>query len=174
MMPNRDFITGLIVSAFFALTLFVLIPVYVKVPSFIPGFAPPPNMWPRVIAVTGLFMGLVALILSIPAMRQQSSDHISGLGAYLHRHRVMIVRFAILSVGFIAFVYALPVLGFLVSSTLLLGFLFLMTGNYSNRVWVLVLTALFPFLLYTIFAQIAHTRFPAGKLFSAAGLTSLF
>lgn len=34
---------GLLITALFGIVLFVLIPVYVPRPSFIPGFAPPPD-----------------------------------------------------------------------------------------------------------------------------------
>ena len=81
MNQNRDFYAGLVATVFFAVILFVLIPIYVKVPSFIPGFAPPPDMWPRVVAVIGLVMGVLALVLAFPKMREASRNQVEGLGS---------------------------------------------------------------------------------------------
>lgn len=167
MTPNRDFYTGLIATAFFAFVLFVLIPIYVKVPSFIPGFAPPPDMWPRVITVVGLVMGILAILLAIPKMRATANDRVMTIGATMHRNRKLIVRFAGVLIGFAAFAYAMPEIGFVPATILLLAYLFLMTGNYSRKIWMIGLTIVFPILLYLVFTEVTHTPFPEGHLFSA-------
>ena len=156
MNQNRDFYAGLVATVFFAIVLFVLIPIYVKVPSFIPGFAPPPDMWPRVVAVIGLVMGILALVLAFPKSRKASGEQVTSLGFYVNRNKVFITRFALLLVLFVAFVYGLPVIGFVPATVLLLGILFLMTG----------LTIIFPVLLYLLFTEVTHTPFPEGMLFS--------
>ena len=175
MNQNRDFYAGLVATAFFAIVLFILIPIYVKVPSFIPGFAPPPDMWPRVIAVLGLVMGVLALILAFPKSRKTSGEKVTTLGFYLNRNKVFITRFAVLLIVFAAFVYGLPVIGFVPATVLLLGVLFLMTGNFDRRFWMLGLTIIFPVLLYLLFTEVNHTPFPEGTLFSSSlsNLTTL-
>ncbi|WP_430473537.1 tripartite tricarboxylate transporter TctB family protein [Thalassospira lucentensis] len=166
MNQNRDFYAGLVATAFFALVLFVLIPIYVKVPSFIPGFAPPPNMWPRVVAIIGLVMGISALVLSFPKMREASRKQVTGFGGSLNHHKVQIARFVGLLVLFGAFVYGAPVIGFVPATVLLLGVLFIMTGNFERKFWMFGLTIIFPVLLYLLFTEVTHTPFPEGMLFS--------
>jgi hypothetical protein len=170
---NRDFYTGLLVTILFALVLFVLIPVYVPVPRFIPGFAPPPDMWPRVIAGVGLLMGILALIFSIPKMRARSRDQIVGVGTYLQENRIFILRFVGMLIGCAAFVWLMPLIGFLAAAMLFLAFLFIMTGKLDKRIWMIGLTIAFPILLYVVFTDVTHTPFPHGKLFSLARLLHL-
>ncbi|WP_404423922.1 tripartite tricarboxylate transporter TctB family protein [Thalassospira australica] len=167
MTPNRDFYTGLIATVFFALVLFVLIPIYVKVPSFIPGFAPPPDMWPRVITVVGLVMGILAILFAIPKMRVAANESVMSIGATLQRNRKLILRFVAVLIGFAAFTYGMPLIGFVPATILLLAYLFLMTGNYSRKIWMIGLTIAFPILLYLVFTEVTHTPFPEGRLFSA-------
>ncbi|MCC9621452.1 tripartite tricarboxylate transporter TctB family protein [Thalassospira sp. MA62] len=166
MTHHRDFYAGLVATVFFALVMFVLIPIYVKVPSFIPGFAPPPNMWPRVVAGIGLVMGILAMILALPRLRQSSANQVTNLGAAINRHKTLLVRFAGLMVVFAAFVYGMPVIGFVPATILLLGVLFLMSGQYDNKFWMIGLTIIFPVLLYLLFTEVTHTPFPDGTLFS--------
>ncbi|OSQ50318.1 tripartite tricarboxylate transporter TctB family protein [Thalassospira alkalitolerans] len=167
MTPNRDFYTGLIATALFALVLFVLIPIYVKVPSFIPGFAPPPNMWPRVVTCVGLVMGILAIIFAIPKMREARGEPVTTFGQTLYRNRKLIVRFGAVLIGFAVFTYAIPAIGFVAATILLLAYLFLMSGDYSRKTWMIGLTIVFPILLYLLFTNITHTPFPEGHLFSA-------
>ncbi|OSQ36964.1 tripartite tricarboxylate transporter TctB family protein [Thalassospira mesophila] len=173
MIPNRDFYTGLVATAFFALVLFVLIPVYVRVPSFIPGFAPPPDMWPRVIGWVGVVMGALALVLAVPKMRRRSSDQITPIGAYLCANRIFAYRFICMIAGFAAFVYLMPKIGFLTATIVLLAFLFIMTGDFTKRAWMIGLSIIFPIFLYVVFTEITHTPFPHGKWFSLARLLHL-
>ena len=165
MNQNRDFYAGLVATAFFALVLFVLIPIYVKVPSFIPGFAPPPDMWPRVVAVIGLVMGIMAVVLAFPKMREASCNQVTGLGFHINRNKVLIGRFSGLMVLFVGFVYGMPLIGFVPATVLLLAILFVMTGNFERKFWMIGLTVIFPVLLYLLFTEVTHTPFPEGTLF---------
>ena len=56
---------GLLVVVFFALCAFYLVPVFVPRPAFIPGFAPPPDMWPKTVSLIGIVLGLLALTLAV-------------------------------------------------------------------------------------------------------------
>ncbi|MBN8195022.1 MULTISPECIES: tripartite tricarboxylate transporter TctB family protein [Thalassospira] len=165
MNQNRDFYAGLLATAFFAIVLFVLIPIYVKVPSFIPGFAPPPDMWPRVVAIIGLVMGVLAVILAFPKMREASRNQVTGLGTRIMSHKTLIVRFAAVLVVFAAFVIGMPIVGFVPATILMLGVLFIMTGNFERKFWMIGLTVIFPVLLYLLFTEVTHTPFPEGTLF---------
>lgn len=55
---------GLGVAAFFAIVLTVMIPAYVPRPAFIPGFAPPPDMWPRTVCIIGIVLGLILALMA--------------------------------------------------------------------------------------------------------------
>ncbi|MEE3045306.1 MAG: tripartite tricarboxylate transporter TctB family protein [Pseudomonadota bacterium] len=165
MNQNRDFYAGLLATAFFAIVLFVLIPIYVKVPSFIPGFAPPPDMWPRVVAIIGLVMGVLAVILAFPKMREASRNQVTSLGTRIISHKTLIVRFSAVLVVFAAFVIGMPIVGFVPATILMLGVLFIMTGNFERKFWMIGLTVIFPVLLYLLFTEVTHTPFPEGTLF---------
>ena len=167
MNQNRDFYAGLVATIFFAIVLFVLIPIYVKVPSFIPGFAPPPDMWPRVVAILGLVMGILALVLAYPGMRKASKDQVTGLGGFILGNMVAFRRFVAVLIIFAVFVYGMPLVGFVPATVLLLGVLFIMTGNFERKFWMIGLSIVFPVLLYLLFTKVTHTPFPEGKLFSA-------
>lgn len=55
---SRSQFGGIIAILFFAAIL-VVIPSYVPRPAFIPGFAPPPDMWPRTVSWVGLLLGVL-------------------------------------------------------------------------------------------------------------------
>ena len=67
---TKPVLRGLLVVAFFALSAFYLVPVFVPRPAFIPGFAPPPDMWPWTVSVVGIVLGVLALIVA----RQGNED----------------------------------------------------------------------------------------------------
>ena len=163
MTQNRDFYAGLVATAFFAFVLFVLIPVYVKVPSFIPGFAPPPDMWPRVVAITGLVMGILAVVSAFPKWHRHQ---FTGLGGHISRNKVPIGRFIVMMGLFVAFVHGMPVVGFVPATVLLLAVLFVMTGNFERKFQMIGLAFIFPVLLYILFTEVTHTPFPKGMLLS--------
>jgi hypothetical protein len=167
MNQNRDFYAGLVATVFFAVILFVLIPIYVKVPSFIPGFAPPPDMWPRVVAIVGLVMGGLALVLAFPKMREAGRNQVEGFGNRILGNKTHLMRFAGILIVFVAFVYGMPLIGFVPATVLLLGVLFIMTGNFERKFWMIGLAVIFPVLLYLLFTEVTHTPFPKGKLLSA-------
>ena len=170
MTQNRDFYAGLVATAFFAFVLFVLIPVYVKVPSFIPGFAPPPDMWPRVVAVIGLVMGILAVIPAFMNRRHPGGAPLTGLltgpGGHIRRNKVPIGRFIALMGLFAAFVCGMPVIGFVSATVLLLAVLFVMTGDFARKFPMIGLALAFPVLLYLLFTEVTHTPFPEGTLLS--------
>ena len=174
MTQNRDFYAGLVATAFFAFVLFVLIPVYVKVPSFIPGFAPPPDMWPRVVAVIGLVMGILAVIPAFMNRRHPGGPPLTGLltglltgpGGHIRRNKVLIGRFIALMGLFAAFVYGMPVIGFVSATVLLLAALFVMTGDFTRKFPMIGLALAFPVLLYLLFTEVTHTPVPESMLLS--------
>ena len=64
-----------------------------------------------------------------------------------------------------AFVIGMPIVGFVPATILMLGVLFIMTGNFERKFWMIGLTVIFPVLLYLLFTEVTHTPFPEGTLF---------
>ncbi len=64
MRTSADLKRGSFIALMFAVVLFGLIPEYVPRPVFIPGFAPPPDMWPRVVSATGMVLGILEILIA--------------------------------------------------------------------------------------------------------------
>lgn len=156
----KPVLRGLIIVAFFALSAFVLVPLYVPRPAFIPGFAPPPDMWPRTVSLAGILLGALALLFAFtrgaPAEEPVETD-----GSSKAR---MSARFAGLMLAFVLFLVAIPLLGFLVSSVLLTLCIVLMTGERGHHVWIALLAFGGPILLQMFFHSALGTQFPKGVL----------
>ncbi len=151
---------GLMIIAFFAFVIFALIPVYVPRPAFIPGFAPPPDMWPRTISIIGAGLGILLFILALLG-RMGESEVIESDGA---PRTVQITRFIGALVAFTAYVWLMPYVGFLVASMALTGAMVLLTGERNYRFWILGLSLFGPILLQLIFHSALGTQFPVGIL----------
>ena len=156
---------GLLVVAFFALFAFYLVPVFVPRPAFIPGFAPPPDMWPKTVSLIGIVLGLLALILAIrggaPAEEAVETD-----GSSVKR---MTPRFAGLVFAFGLFLVALPYVGFLIATILLTLCMVLMTGERNYRIWIVLLSVGGPISLLLFFNSALGTQFPKGELIKILG-----
>lgn len=161
---------GLLVVAFFGITLFVLIPAYVPRPAFIPGFAPPPDMWPRTISIVGVVLGLVAAAQAFSrrgiAMANPDDTPIEHDSAPMP---MLIARFALTLAALAAFVLLVPLLGFLVCSILLTGACILLTGERGHRIWQVVVAVALPIALLAFFTYALGTQFPHGSLLPAFG-----
>ena len=151
---------GLLIVAFFAFVIFALIPVYVPRPAFIPGFAPPPDMWPRTVSIIGAFLGALLFILSLLG-RGAEAEPIESDGA---PRSVQISRFIGAMVAFVAYVWLMPYVGFLIASMALTGAMILLTGERNYRYWTLGLSLIAPILLQLIFHSALGTQFPTGIL----------
>lgn len=162
---------GVIVTVLFGIVLFVMIPIYVPRPSFIPGFAPPPDMWPRMVSILGMALGLLLLGLSLSKKTEAIADPeaasvIRGdtpLGTLLARFGLTVLAFAV-------FVFAVGLLGFLLASSLLLVAVLVLTGYWRHKGISLGVAVALPLLLYLFFSSALNTRFPAGTLLRALGL----
>lgn len=162
---------GVIVTVLFGLVLFVLIPVYVPRPNFIPGFAPPPDMWPRVVSILGMLLGLLLLGLSLSKKTEAIADpeaasEIRGDTPL----RTLLARFGLAVLAFALFVVAVELLGFLLACILLLFAVLVLTGYWRHKWISLGVAVALPLLLYLFFSSALNTRFPAGSLLSALGL----
>ncbi|MBU3034701.1 tripartite tricarboxylate transporter TctB family protein [Tritonibacter mobilis] len=162
---TKPVLRGLLVVAFFALSAFYLVPVFVPRPAFIPGFAPPPDMWPWTVSVLGIVLGVLALIVARQG-NEDAEEPINTDGSSLTR---MGFRFAGLLLAFVLFFVVMPYVGFLVATMLLTFSIVLMTGERSYRVWIALLSIGAPILLLMFFHSALGTQFPKGELTKMLG-----
>ncbi|WP_209427941.1 tripartite tricarboxylate transporter TctB family protein [Pararhodobacter sp. SW119] len=167
---------GAVILVFFGLVLLWLIPAYVPRPSFIPGFAPPPDFWPRVISITGAALGALAIVLAVFRPASVAPESVPGAldeppeWELTEPVPVLLGRFgmAILALG--AFLLLAPVLGFLLATILLTGTFVMLSGGSDRWIWRAVAAIVIPIALYVFFTNMLNTRFPMGWLLPAIGL----
>lgn len=162
---TKPVLRGVLVVAFFALCAFYLVPVYVPRPAFIPGFAPPPDMWPRTVSLIGILLGLLVLALAFrggaPAEETIQTDGSSP--------KRMALRFAGVVIAFGLFLLVLPYVGFLIAIILLTFTMVLITGERSYRIWIALISVGAPVLLLLFFISALGTQFPKGALLKTLG-----
>jgi hypothetical protein len=165
---------GLLITALFSIVLFVLIPVYVPRPSFIPGFAPPPDMWPRAVSIIGMVLGLMLLVLSFSKKAQAITDPDPEDAGAIRGDTplsTLLVRFSGSVLAFVLFVATVSLIGFLLSGILLLAAMLMLTGYWRRNKWAALSVAVsLPFVLYLFFSNALNTRFPTGILLRALGV----
>ena len=162
---TKPVLRGLLIVAFFALCAFYLVPVFVPRPAFIPGFAPPPDMWPRTVSLIGTVLGLLALALAFRG-NATVEEALETDGSSTKR---MALRFAGLVLAFGLFLAALPYVGFLIAIILLTLTMILMTGERNYRLWIALLSVGAPVLLLLFFNSALGTQFPKGELIKILG-----
>jgi hypothetical protein len=156
---------GLAILAFFAGVGLVLVPIYVPRPAFIPGFAPPPDMWPRTVSIIGAALGLLAVFLAATG-RSGPAETLETDGAPLKAH---LMRFIGVVVAFAGFLLLVPYAGFLIASMMLIATAILLTGELGHRLWAIGLAVLGPLLLLNFFHSALGTQFPVGALAKSFG-----
>ena len=156
---------GLLVVAFFALCAFYLVPVFVPRPAFIPGFAPPPDMWPKTVSLIGIVLGLIALIIAIRG-GAPTENVVETDGSSTKR---MVLRFTGLVFAFALFLFVMPYVGVLIATVLLTLATILMTGERNYRFWIAFLAFGMPVLLLSFFNSALGTQFPKGELIKLLG-----
>jgi putative tricarboxylic transport membrane protein len=167
---------GVVVLVFFGLVLVWLIPAYVPRPAFVPGFAPPPEFWPRVIAVSGAALGALAILLAVlrpasvaPEAVPEATDE-PPEWELTAPAPVLLGRFGLAILALLGFVVLAPVLGFLVATILLTGIFVMLTGGADRWIWRIVAAIVLPVGLFYFFTSMLNTRFPRGWLLPALGL----
>ena len=169
---------GAVILIFFGVVLFWLIPAHIPRPAFIPGFAPPPDFWPRAVSWTGLALGALAIVLALIRPASVAPEAVPGAGAADEPPEweltapipTLLLRFAIAIAAIVFFVLLAPLLGFLVSTVLLTGAFILLAGTKDPWHWRLVAAVGLPVALYFFFATMLNTRFPRGELMPLIGL----
>ncbi|WP_289042598.1 tripartite tricarboxylate transporter TctB family protein [uncultured Aliiroseovarius sp.] len=160
---------GLLVSLFFAIVLVVLIPVHVPRPAFIPGFAPPPDMWPRTVSIIGIILGLIVALLAwtTPAARVVADPEKQT--AEPTAMTILLGRFAMTLVAFAAFVYLVPIIGFVLAAIILTASAILLTGERRRLFWGVIVAVVLPVGLSLFFTSALGTQFPKGQFLTLLG-----
>lgn len=157
---------GLAILAFFAVVGVILIPIYVQRPAFIPGFAPPPDMWPRTVSIIGAALGLLAMGLAA----KSGATEVEALETDGAPIKVQWMRFLAVVIAFSGFLALVPYIGFTAASVLLIATTIFLTGERGHRFWVFGIAVLGPILLVMFFHSALGTQFPAGALAKSLGL----
>jgi putative tricarboxylic transport membrane protein len=167
---------GVVVLVFFGLVLVWLIPAYVPRPAFVPGFAPPPDFWPRVIAMVGAGLGALAILLAVfrpasvaPEAVPEAIDE-PPEWEMTAPALVLLIRFGTAILALVAFVMLAPALGFLIATILLTGVFVMLAGGADRWIWRIAAVLVLPIALYAFFTSMLNTRFPRGWLQPALGL----
>jgi putative tricarboxylic transport membrane protein len=168
MKASADVLRGGFIALMFAVVLFVLIPEHVPRPAFIPGFAPPPDMWPKLISVCGMCLGLLEVMIAL-LQRRAIHEAKPSLSTWLQKHKDHLWRFFLACVVLTMFIVLIPLLGFLIASILVGVVIFLLAGGWQYRLTMLALAFFTPLALYFIFKYFINTPFPQGSLFKALG-----
>jgi putative tricarboxylic transport membrane protein len=169
MRTSADFKRGSCIALMFAIVLFGLIPEYVLRPVFIPGFAPPPDMWPRVVSASGMVLGILEMIIALLERRAMKGMSAS-LKDWFNQYSSHLMRFALACGAFLLFIVLIPLVGFLLASIFVGGASFILTGGWHYRGWMVGLTTVLPVVLYFLFKHFINTPFPKGSLFKALGI----
>jgi putative tricarboxylic transport membrane protein len=162
---------GLVITVLFGIVLFLLIPAYVPRPRFIPGFAPPPDMWPRTVSMLGMALGILLVGLSCSRKTEAIADpedvrSIRGDTPLA----TLLTRFGWTVLAFALFIGSVMLLGFLLSSILLLMAMLILTGYWRHKVVATIVAVALPLVLYLFFSSALNTRFPVSSLFKAIGI----
>lgn len=161
-------IRGALIVGFFGIVLFVLIPLYVPRPAFIPGFTPPPAWWPRIVSIVGLTLGALSILIALKTRGNAPSD--TPPVELTAPVPVLIGRFLLACAAFVAFVYLMPLIGFLAASVLLTGAAIALTGDRERRLWAVAISIGLPVALVYFFGEALGTGFPRGTLINQLGL----
>lgn len=152
-------IAAAIGAAFFLLTLVWLIPVHVPRPSFMPGFAPGPDFWPRIVSLAGLVFSILRLGQLL----------ISGTVSYRPPERESAMALAAALAAFAIFPVLLPLLGFVPTTALLALVLIALTGGFRHRTGAALVSLALPIALWGFFSNALGTRFPTGTVWHIFG-----
>ncbi|MCH4812001.1 tripartite tricarboxylate transporter TctB family protein [Vreelandella neptunia] len=162
---------GLVITALFGIVLFLLIPAYVPRPRFIPGFAPPPDMWPRTVSILGMVLGILLVGLTFSRKTEAIADPEDARSIRGDTPlATLLMRFGWTVLAFVLFIGSVMLLGFLLSSILLLVAMLILTGYWRHKVVAAIVAVALPLVLYLFFSSALNTRFPVGSLFKAIGI----
>ncbi|MDA5558154.1 tripartite tricarboxylate transporter TctB family protein [Shimia sp. MMG029] len=164
---TKPLFRGILITVLFAFVAFVLIPIHVPRPAFIPGFAPPPDMWPRVISIIGMGLGLVAFCLTLLGKGEAEDPAPKSDGAPT---KTLILRAFGAASAFVGFIVILPIVGFAIGAMLLTGVCILLTGERGHVIWAVAISVLGPLALTFFFHKALGTQFPQGVLGPVIGL----
>lgn len=163
MLSNKDLLAGVVLFAFGALTLAVLIPYGVQQPSSVQYQALSPSYWPNIVAGAISAIGLALIITSArsgglkEAPRQESNAQTTQSSWWL-----VIRPFAALAICF-ALYFGLDTLGFVLATAIALAALMLLAGEYRPHILVPV-AIIVPLGLHLFFTKAASVPIPMGIL----------
>lgn len=163
---SKPLFRGLLITAFFSAVGVILIPIYVPRPAFIPGFAPPPDMWPKTISIMGGLMGVLAIAQGLSGKKDLDAPLVKTDGATT---KTMLLRAVAFVCVLVAFLLLVPAIGFVGSAMFLTGASVFLTGERHHIYWALAISIVGPAILVVFFQKALGTQFPLGSLTSTFG-----
>ena len=159
----RNLLTGVLFCIFGLATALFLIPNGISVPGGVQIRALSPDFWPTIIAwaTVGASVALIieSSLLRQPGLDGQEEDERDS--SYDLPKVTALLRTAVLILALFGFYFALPVLGIVVPSIILLAAMMLFFGE-RNAFWIAGLSIGLPVLLYGFFRYIANVPIPLG------------
>lgn len=160
---KRDILAALLFLAVGLLTLLVLIPQGVVVPSSVTKPALSPDFWPRIISI-GAIASSVFLLVENTLLKQPSAipeDEMESATQYDMSALPATIRTLFLIIALFAFYSSLTTLGVVVPSIVLISAMMVFFGE--RKYWLIgVLSLGMPILLYLFFRYVASVPIPLG------------
>ncbi|MGI9334047.1 MAG: tripartite tricarboxylate transporter TctB family protein [Gammaproteobacteria bacterium] len=164
---GRDVVLGLCLIAVALAGWFVVIPLGIDLPKNLKLAALSPDFWPRIVmiilALSGASVAVQAWVENRkPAPATSSADDTDAHGPIVeHRACVRALRVVFAFACLFAFYFAIPYLGVIAGSTIIIVVYGAMLGQRS---WVRLglLAAVLPAALYLFFAHVAQIPMPLG------------
>lgn len=153
---NRNLISALLMLAFGACIIWILIPIGVAEPKKVKYAALSPSYYPRIVAIALMVLGAGVLLRSF-------TSKTTNADAPTDRHPQATQRtFGFLFI-LLLFAVSLKWLGFIIASAIAM-FLGLLLGGERRFTFMIPLSVLLPLLLYFFFLKVARIPIPLGIL----------
>jgi len=157
MFANKNLLAGLVLLAFGALTLGVLVPYGVQNPPSVQYRALSPSYWPNIVAAAVCVIGL-ALTVTAAMEGTQADSKLTRSDSIWFALR----PFVALAICF-ALYFGLEPLGFVLTCTIALAALMMLAGEFRPHV-ILPVALIVPFGLHLFFTKAASVPIPMGIL----------
>lgn len=158
---KKNLILGILLTAFFGITYFILIPAAVYIPKNVMEAGISPATWPKLATSIIVILGIcVAIQGALQIKRDKAVDltklHNEKQGGTTNYLKILAVMAALL-----VYYYVIDILGIVLSSIIMLIGVAITSGERRPKVLLLV-GILVPLGLYYFFVKVAHVPMPLG------------
>ena len=115
-----------------------------------------PEFFPQIVVTLFILLSLVGIFLEYKAMKAEG-ENFAGYSVNLKQY----IPHALFILSGVIFVMIAPILGFVVAAMPFLLFLLILFGA-DNKVQNIVITIIYPIILFWLFRDVLGVRFPIG------------